>query len=52
MDNDGLRYGATESALRRAGGSGVWIVSTYGPGAERDWTTFFNFIMTGETADT
>ncbi|MGB8680818.1 MAG: isochorismatase family protein, partial [Pseudolabrys sp.] len=38
-------------ALRRAGGLIVWIVSTYGPGAERDWTTFFNFIMTGETAD-
>jgi ureidoacrylate peracid hydrolase len=39
------------NALRRAGGTVVWIVSTYGPGAERDWTTFFNFIMTGETAD-
>jgi ureidoacrylate peracid hydrolase len=38
-------------ALRRAGGTVVWIVSTYGPGAEQDWTTFFNFIMTGETAD-
>ncbi len=38
-------------ALRRAGGTIVWIVSTYGPGAERDWTTFFNFIITGETSD-
>ena len=38
-------------ALRRAGGTVVWIISTYGPGAERDWTTFFNFIITGETSD-
>jgi ureidoacrylate peracid hydrolase len=38
-------------ALRRAGGAVVWIISTYGPGAERDWTTFFNFIITGETSD-
>ena len=28
-----------------------WIISTYGPGAERDWTTFFNYIITGEAAD-
>lgn len=38
-------------ALREAGGTVVWIVSTYGPGAERDWTTFFNFIITGETSE-
>ena len=38
-------------ALRQAGGMVVWIVSTYGPGAERDWTTFFNFIITGEASD-
>jgi ureidoacrylate peracid hydrolase len=38
-------------ALRRAGGTIVWIVSTYGPGAERDWTTFFTFIITGETSE-
>jgi ureidoacrylate peracid hydrolase len=38
-------------ALREAGGTIVWIVSTYGPGAERDWTTFFEFIVTGETSD-
>jgi ureidoacrylate peracid hydrolase len=38
-------------ALRRAGGTIVWIVSTYGPGAELDWTTFFDFIVTGETSD-
>jgi ureidoacrylate peracid hydrolase len=38
-------------ALRRAGGTVVWIISTYGPGAERDWTTFFNFIITGEMSD-
>ena len=39
------------NALRQAGGTIVWIVSTYGPGAERDWTTFFNFIITGEASD-
>ena len=39
------------AALRELGGSVIWIVSTYGPGAERDWTTFFNFIITGEAAD-
>jgi ureidoacrylate peracid hydrolase len=39
------------SALRRAGGTVVWIVSTYGPGAEKDWPTFFNLIMTGESSD-
>jgi ureidoacrylate peracid hydrolase len=39
------------NALRREGGTIVWIVSTYGPGAERDWTTFFNFIITGEASD-
>jgi ureidoacrylate peracid hydrolase len=38
-------------ALRSAGGTVVWIVSTYGPGAEQDWTTFFKFIITGETSD-
>jgi ureidoacrylate peracid hydrolase len=37
--------------LRQAGGTVAWIVSTYGPGAERDWTTFFNYIITGEAAD-
>jgi len=39
------------AALREASGTIVWIVSTYGPGAERDWTTFFNFILTGETSE-
>jgi ureidoacrylate peracid hydrolase len=39
------------NGLRRTGGTVVWIVSTYGPGAERDWTTFFNYILTGEAAD-
>jgi ureidoacrylate peracid hydrolase len=38
-------------SLRRAGGMVVWIVSTYGPGADRDWTTFFNYIITGDSAD-
>jgi ureidoacrylate peracid hydrolase len=39
------------AGLRRAGGTVAWIVSRYGPGAEQDWTTFFNFIMTGEASD-
>jgi ureidoacrylate peracid hydrolase len=39
------------NGLRAAGGTVVWIVSTYGPGAETDWTTFFNHIITGEAAD-
>jgi ureidoacrylate peracid hydrolase len=39
------------SALRRAGGTIVWIVSTYGPGAEQDWPTFFEYIIKGETSD-
>lgn len=39
------------NVLRHAGGTIVWIVSTYGPGAERDWTTFFNFVITGEASD-
>jgi ureidoacrylate peracid hydrolase len=39
------------NALRGADGTIVWIVSTYGPGAERDWTTFFNFIITGDPSD-
>ena len=39
------------NALRQAGGTIVWIVSTYGQGAECDWTTFFNFIITGEASD-
>jgi ureidoacrylate peracid hydrolase len=38
-------------AMRRAGGMVVWIVSTYGPGAENDWTTFFNSILTGESSE-
>jgi ureidoacrylate peracid hydrolase len=38
------------AALREAGGVVAWIVSTYGPGAERDWTTFFNFVITGGTS--
>jgi ureidoacrylate peracid hydrolase len=37
--------------LRRAGGTVVWIVSAYGPGAEQDWTTFFNFVITGESSE-
>jgi ureidoacrylate peracid hydrolase len=38
-------------ALRSRGGTIVWIVSTYGPGAELNWTVFFNFIVTGEASD-
>jgi ureidoacrylate peracid hydrolase len=36
---------------RSAGGTIVWIVSTYGQGAELDWTTFFNYIVTGEASE-
>jgi ureidoacrylate peracid hydrolase len=39
------------AALRYAAGTVVWIISTYGPGADKDWTTFFNFVMTGEMSD-
>jgi ureidoacrylate peracid hydrolase len=39
------------AALRQAGGTIVWIISTYGPGAECDWTTFFSFIITGEASE-
>ena len=38
-------------ALRQAGGMVVWIISTYGPGAEKDWSTFFDFIIVGESSD-
>lgn len=38
-------------ALRGAGGLVVWIVSTYGAGAERDWPSFFNYVTTGEMSE-
>jgi ureidoacrylate peracid hydrolase len=37
--------------LRRAGGQVIWVVSTYGKGADQEWPTFFNFIMTGEISE-
>ena len=36
--------------LRNAGGLIVWIMSTYGPGAERDWPTFFNHVIAGDAS--
>jgi ureidoacrylate peracid hydrolase len=38
-------------ALRQAGGTVAFIVSTYGPGAEKDWTTFFDFIIPGANGE-
>jgi ureidoacrylate peracid hydrolase len=37
--------------LRRAGGQVIWVVSTYGTGADQEWPTFFKFILTGETSE-
>jgi ureidoacrylate peracid hydrolase len=28
----------------------VWVVSTYGPGAEADWNVFFDFILAGDAS--
>lgn len=38
-------------ALRQAGGMVAWIVSTYGPGAENDWTVVFRDIHGPERSD-
>ena len=38
-------------ALRSAGGTVVWVVSTYGAGAELEWPSFFNFLTTGELSE-
>lgn len=38
-------------ALREAGGTVVWIVSTYGPEAGVEWPSFFDFVTTGELSD-
>lgn len=35
-------------ALRQAGGTVVWIVSTYGADADREWPSFFNEVTTGD----
>jgi len=37
-------------ALREAGGIVAWIVSTYGPGAEADWSTSFDFVLAGDVS--
>lgn len=37
------------TALRAAGGTVIWVVSTYGPRAEDYWPTFFDHVM-GERA--
>lgn len=38
-------------ALRRAGGLVVWVVSTYGPDAAREWPSFFEFVTTGPLSE-
>jgi ureidoacrylate peracid hydrolase len=37
-------------ALRDAGGLVTWVVSTYGPGAEADWSNFFDFVLAGDVS--
>jgi hypothetical protein len=39
------------AALRQASGTVVWIISTYGLGAEQDWSTSFRLAMMGEPSD-
>lgn len=39
------------AALRTAGGTVVWIVSTYGPRPEDYWPTFFDHVMSKEAAE-
>jgi len=36
--------------MRHSGGTVVWVVSTYGPGAEADWNIFFDFILAGDAS--
>ncbi len=38
-------------ALRRAGGTVVWIVSTYGAKAALEWPTFFEFVTAGAVSE-
>ena len=37
--------------VRDAGGVVVWIVSTYGEGAEREWPSFFEHVVTGQASE-
>ena len=37
-------------AMRDAGGTVVWIISTYGPRPEDYWPTFFDHVMSSEAA--
>ncbi len=37
-------------ALRKRGGHVIWVVSTYGPGEERDWANLFENVMGPEQA--
>ncbi len=39
------------NALRSAGGLVVWVISTYGAAAAKDWNTFFDFIIPGEAGE-
>ena len=38
------------TAMRAAGGTVVWIISTYGPRPEDYWPTFFDHVMSPEAA--
>ncbi len=38
------------AATREAGGTVVWIISTYGPRPEDYWATFFDHVMSPESA--
>lgn len=39
-------------ALRRKGGTVVWVISTYGEEAENDWPVVFKYIMNGDVSKT
>jgi len=39
------------AALRGAGGTVIWVVSTYGPQAALEWPTFFEFVTAGATSE-
>lgn len=39
------------AALRAAGGSVIWIISTYGPRPEDYWPTFFDHVMDKQAAE-
>ena len=46
-----LNINRLADALRSAGGTVVWIVSTYGPRPEDYWPTLFDHVMSPESAE-